>query len=314
MIFQKTVLLAGATGLLGSKIAAVLAKKENIQLRALVRSQKVNDEKKQLQLRTLESLGFELVEGDINDRASLERVCTGVNTIVSALSGWEDVVVTGQINLLNAAKRTGVSHFIPSDYTYDYSKLQMGDNYLSDFRIRVAQVIRESGINYTFIMNGIFAEVLFSSFFQVFDFKSNTAEYWGNGDTKFDVTTIEDTAKYTAEAVVDPRAINTNFQVAGDEVTIKEAIATCEKIRGKKLTARSKGSVDDLKAWIEEMKANNTNPFILIPAQYQWGMVSGKVKLHNLVNDRYPHIKPKSIREYLTESEQESFELTFARS
>ncbi|MBO3459406.1 aromatic alcohol reductase [Aetokthonos hydrillicola Thurmond2011] len=314
MIFQKTVLLAGATGLLGSKIASALAKKENLQVRALVRNLKINDNKKKQQIDRLESLNIKLVEADLNDPTSLEKACVGVNTIVSALSGWEDVVVTGQINLLNAAKRVGVSHFIPSDYTYDYSNLQLGDNYLSDFRIKVAQAVRESGVNYTFIMNGIFAEVLLSPFFEVFDFKTNTAQYWGNGDTKFDVTTIDDTALYTAEAVVDPRAVNTNFQVAGDVVTMKEAIAAGEEVRRQKLTVRSKGSVDDLKVLIEDMKAKGANPFTVIPAQYQWGMVSGKVKLQNLVNNRYPHIKPKSLREYLAESEQESFELSFARS
>jgi uncharacterized protein YbjT (DUF2867 family) len=80
---------------LGSKIASALATKEGIELRALVRSRKVNDDKKQQQLHMLESLGANLVEGDLNDRESLERACTGVGTVVSAVSGWEDVVVTG---------------------------------------------------------------------------------------------------------------------------------------------------------------------------------------------------------------------------
>lgn len=314
MTSKKKVLLVGATGMLGSKIASALAQKEGIELRAMVRSRKVNDDKKQQQLHMLESLGANLVEGDLNDRASLERVCTGIDTVVSAVSGWEDVVVTGQINLLEAAKRVGVSHFIPSDYSYDYSKLHLGDNYLSDFRIRVAQAVKESGLNYTFIMNGVFPEVFLTPFFQVFDFKTGTAEYWGDGNTKFDVTTTDDTAKYTAEAVVDPRAVNTDFQVAGDVVTMKEVIAAYEEITSSKMTAHSKGSVDDLKVWIEETKAKDSNPFAVIPAQYQWGMLSGKVKLQNLVNFRYPHIKPKSVKEYLAESDHKGFELSFARS
>ena len=300
--------------MLGSKIASALAKKQDIELRVLVRSRKVNNDKKQQQLDILESLGAKLVEGDLNDRLSLEKACTGVDTIVSAVSGWDDVVVTGQLNLLQAAKKVGVSHFMPSDYSYDYFKIQLGDNYLSDFRIKVAQAVKESGLDYTFIMNGIFTEVFLSPFFHVFDFEAGTAEYWGDGDTKFDVTTIDDTAKYTAEAVVDPRAVNTSFQVAGDQVSMKEAIAAYEEVKGNKLNQVCKGSVDDLKVWIEKMKAEAVNPLTIIPAQYQWGMVSGKVKLKNLVSDRYPFIKPKSLKEYIAESNSQTFELVLTQS
>jgi uncharacterized protein YbjT (DUF2867 family) len=229
MTNKKTVLLAGATGMLGSKIALTLAKKEEIDLRTLVRNRLVSDQKKQQHLNNLENLGIKLIEGDLNDKSSLERACTGIDTVVSAVSGWEDVVVTGQLNLLEAAKNVGVSHFIPSDYSYDYFQIQLGDNYLSDFRIKVGQAVKESGLNYTFIMNGIFAEVLLSPFFHVFNLEAGTAEYWGDGNTKFDVTTIDDTAAYTAEAVVDPCAVNTSFQVAGDVLTIKEAQTSLQR-------------------------------------------------------------------------------------
>ncbi|MBH8574399.1 NmrA family NAD(P)-binding protein [Nostocaceae cyanobacterium CENA369] len=313
MTSKKTVLLAGATGMLGSKIALALASKESIDLRIMVRSRKVNNEKKQQQINILEGLGV-IVEGDLNDQESLEKACTGVDTVVSAVSGWEDVVVTGQLNLLAAAKKLGVSHFIPSDYTYNYFNIQLGDNYLSDFRIRVAQAVKESGLDYTFIMNGIFAEVFVSPFFNVFNFETGTAQYWGDGETQFDVTTIEDTAKYTAEAVVDPRAINTSFQVVGDVISMKEAVAAYEEVKGKKLTQTSKGSAEDLKAWIEQLKAENASPFSIIPAQYQWGMVTGKVKLENIVSDRYPHIKPKSLKDFFADSNTQTFELVLNQS
>lgn len=313
MTSKKTVLLAGATGMLGSKIALALVQKEEVDLRVLVRSRKVNDHKKQQKLDLLASLGVELFEGDLNDIVSLERVCTGVDTVVSAVSGWEDVVVTGQLNLLEAAKKAGVSHFIPSDYSYDYFQIQLGDNYLSDFRIKVGQAVKESGLNYTFMMNGIFAEVFLSPFFHVFDFETGTAEYWGNRNTQFDVTTIDDTAKYTAEAVVDPRAINTSFQVAGDVVTMQEAIAAYEEVKGRKLKQVCKGSVDDLKIWIEQMKADAVHPLTIIPAQYQWAMMTGKTKLRNIISDRYPHIQPKSLKQFIAESNSPTFELVLTQ-
>jgi len=36
-----------------------------------------------------------------------------------------------------------------------------------------------------------------------------------------------------------------------------------------------------------------------LPAQYQYGMVSGLGKLRNLANGRYPHIRPSTLREYV---------------
>lgn len=296
-----TVLLVGSTGHMGSRIASALVKKD-IELRAMVRSRKPEDDKKLQRLQWLESLGADLVEGDVNDSASLERACTGVNTVLSALSGFqsrEDVVVAGQLNLLNAAKKTGVSRFIPADYSSDYFQVQLGENYVWDQRLKVAQAVKESGLDYTFIMNGAFMESFFSPFFQIFNLEAGTVEYWGDGDTKFDLTTTDDVAKYTAEAVVDPLAINTAFQVAGDVMTMKEVIAAYEEVKGRKLTARSKGSLDDLKVWIEETKARIPVPWVVVPAQCQLGMALGKGKLHNLVNDRYPHIKPTSVKEYV---------------
>lgn len=209
-------------------------------------------------------------------------------------------MVTGQIKLLQAAKNAGVSRFMPSDFSYDYTKLQLGEHYLSDQRIKVSQAVKESGLDYTSIMNGAFMETFFSPFFGVFDFEAGTAEYWGDGNTKFDLTTTDDTAKYTAEAVVDPRAINTAFQIAGDVVTMKEAIAVYEEVKGRKLTVRSKGSLIDLKNWIEETKIKDPNPWAVIPAMYQLAMASGKTKLHNIVNDRYPNINPTSLKEYIS--------------
>lgn len=72
MTSKQTVLMVGATGTMGSKIAAVLAQKENIALRALVRSKTAQDDQKRQQLAQLEQLGVELVEGSLEDKSSLD--------------------------------------------------------------------------------------------------------------------------------------------------------------------------------------------------------------------------------------------------
>ena len=143
-------------------------------------------------------------------------------------------------------------------------------------------------------------EVFFAPFYGAFDFEKGTVESWGEGDTKFDLTTMNDAAKYTAEAVVDPNAINTIFQFAGDVVTMKEVVAIYEEVRGQRLTVQHQGSLEDLKARIEEVKVSDPNPWAYIRLQYVWLLESGKGKLEHLINERYPHIKPVTVREFFS--------------
>lgn len=108
---------------------------------------------------------------------------------------------------------------------------------------------------------------------------------------RFDTTTTDDTTLYVAEAALDPRASG-KFAVAGDQLSMKEAIAAYEWATGKKLVARALGSVADLERRIADLKARDPNPHTYLPLQYQHGMVSGRGKLTDHINARYPHIRP----------------------
>lgn len=127
-------------------------------------------------------------------------------------------------------------------------------------------------------------------------------EYWGDGETPLDFTTTDDTAKYIAEAVSDPNLVNTALEVAGDVLSNKQLLAAYEEATGKKLHEKRLGSVEDLKAWIEQKKQSANSPVDYIPQQYEYAMVSGKGKLNNIQNSRYPHIKPLTVRQYLQQT------------
>src|SRR4051812_25232859 len=102
---RQTVLVAGATGLMGTKISRALASRD-CRLRLLVRRPERVD--------ALRRLDAELVQGDVFDRPSLARACAGVDVVVSALAGLADVIVDGQTQLLEAAQAAGVKRFLPS--------------------------------------------------------------------------------------------------------------------------------------------------------------------------------------------------------
>lgn len=309
MDYKPTVLIAGITGILGSKIASTILEKGVMNVKGLVRSNNIND-KKQQQLDDLKAKGVVFVEGDLFDQQSLTEACKNVEIIVSAIKGSssdqtnlyrEDIVLSGQLNLLEAAINNNVKKFVPSDYSVDYFKLDLGDNYNLDFRIKFAELLKQSGLEYTFILNGAFTEVQLSPFAKLFDFEVGTFSYWGDGEQLCDFTTYDDTAKYIAEAIADPQMVNEALKVAGDVLTMKQLLAIFEQVKGKKLVEKRLGSVDDLKVWIAKTKQKAFCPLEYIPEQYHYTMVSGKGKLDKLDNLRYPQIKPTTVKQFISQ-------------
>lgn len=73
-----------------------------------------------------------------------------------------------------------------------------------------------------------------------------------------------------------------------------------EEAMGNKLTEKPLGSVEELKAWIDAKKPSASSPVEYVPQQYEYAMVSGKGKLDNLQNDRYPQIEPKTVKQFLS--------------
>ena len=105
-------LITGATGLLGSHIAEQLRRRGS-RVRALVRS--TSD------TAFLESIGCELVRGDVTDRASLTEACRGVDVVYHAAARvgdwgpWSEFVaitIDGTRNLLDAALAGGIRRFL----------------------------------------------------------------------------------------------------------------------------------------------------------------------------------------------------------
>jgi uncharacterized protein YbjT (DUF2867 family) len=302
MTTKPTVLVVGSTGMLGSKIVRALLDKGDTQVRAMVRSLSDSDPKNLQKIDEMKAKGVLLVEGDLMQPETLPRVCEGVEVVVSAV-GNNQVTVPGQKNLIDAAKKQGVKRFIPSDYSVDYRKVDYGDNDNLDMRKQVFEYLQQSSLDYTLILNGAFMDNIGTPYMPQFDFEHNVFQYWGDGETLLDFTTTDDTAKYVAEAVSDPGLTNTALEVAGEVLTAKQLKAAYEQATGKTLQEKPLGSVEDLKAWITAKKPSAKSPVEYVPQQYEYAMVSGKGKLDHIQSDRYPHIKPLTVKEYLQQTQ-----------
>ena len=298
MATKATVLVIGSTGMLGKKIVHALLEKGATEVRAMVRPDSYEKKNNRQKIEEMKAKGATIVEADLMKPETLGAVCKGVEVIVSAV-GNDRVTVPGQKNAIDAAKEQRVKRFIPSDYSIDYRKLDYGDNDNLDMRKEVLEYLEQNGMEYTLVLNGAFMDTIPTPFMPQFDLDNGIFQYWGDGETPVDMTTIDDTAKYVAEAVSDRDLANTALEVAGEVLTMKALLAAYEEATSKKLQEKRLGSVDNLKKWIEQKKLTATSPLEYIPQQYEYAMVSGKGKLDNIQNSRYPQIQPLTVREYL---------------
>lgn len=298
MAEKSTVLVIGSAGMLGSKIVLALLDKGDIEVKAMVHSLNDSDEKNQKKIEAMKAQGATIVEGDLMKPETLLAICQGVDVVVSAV-GNSEVTVPGQKNLIDAAKQQGVKRFIPSDYSEDYRKVDYGDNDNLDMRKQVFEYLQQSGLEYTLILNGTFIDNFGTPYMPQFDFDNGNFQYWGNGETPLDYTTTDDAAKYVAEAVNDPNLANTALEIAGEVLTMKQLLAAYEKATGKKLQAKRLGSIEELKAWIDQKKLSASSPSEYLPQQYEYTTVSGKGKLDNIQNSRYPNIKPLTVSQFI---------------
>lgn len=304
MINKPSVLIVGVTGTLGSKVAHAILDKGIMSVKALVRSSSKNNER----IQSLSDRGVMILEGDLSDLSSLQNVCKGSTAVISTVRGGnsetseQETMLTGQLNLIEAAKSAGVQRFIPSDFAIDYFKIAPEDNYNLNFRIQIAEALQQSGLESTFVLNGVFTEVLVSPFLKIFDLPSGIFRYWGDGEILFDTTTFDDTAKYVAEAVIDPELANRPLRIAGDTLNLKQLHAAYEEVTGKTLMLERLGSIEELKQWIEEKKQTATSHFEYLPEQYHYVTFSGKGKLDALDNDRYPHIQPTTVKQFFAQA------------
>ncbi len=294
---SQTVLVAGATGLLGSRITHHLLAEPNSIVRMLLRPGALTDVADNALLTSLIDRGAELITAHLADPGSLHQATMGVDVIVSALQGGAEVIVEGQIALLQAARQTGVRRFIPSDFAVDFFKAPRGGLEPFDMRRRAAAVVEHSGLEFVHVLNGVFMDVLAPS--PVFDLQTGIARTWGVGDEPFEATSIEDVARYTAKAALDRDLPNGKFAVAGATLSFDDVAAALARVMGCALHRERLGSVADLKRHLETVRADGTPRSLLSMHTYQLYLLTGQTSLENLQNDRYPDIKPENFAAFL---------------
>jgi len=292
---SQTIILTGATGNLGHRIANYLVK-SGATVKALVRKGSKSDI-----LASLQQQKVHIAEVDFNNATQLTQACSGGTCLVSALNGLEDVLLGIQTQLLKAALDAGVPRFIPSDYCIDYTKLPYGSNRNLDLRRKFNERLNQAPIAATSILNGMFTNLLTGQA-PVILFGLKRVIYWGDYDQLLDFTTMENTAEYTAHAALDsntPRYL----RIAGEVINAKGLQKAASEATGKEFRLFRVGSLNSLQNMISITRTLFPKKREVFPPwqgmQYLHNMFTGAPKLLPLDNDRYTGIHWTSVKEIL---------------
>ena len=296
---QQRIVLAGATGNLGGRIAREL-RQRGASVRALVRPGTSAE-----RLGRLREQQVEIVEANLHSREGVARACEGASCVVSALLGLDEILIDGQGALLNAAVEAGVPRFIPSDYAMDFTKIAPGLNRNFDLHRQFRDRLERAPIRSTTVLNGAFMNLLTGEAPLVL-FKIKRVLYWGKDPNQLlDFTTMDDTAAYTAEAALDPNAPSI-LRIAGEQITAAGLMTAASEVSGNRFRLLRGGSLGRLRRIskvVQMFTPKSESPFpVWQGMQYLYCMFEGSGMLTPLDNQRYPNLKWTGVRTVLKQA------------
>ena len=289
-----TVLLAGATGMLGDRIAHHLLDQPEVDLRLLLRESARSDPEKAEAVDALVARGAAVVAGDVTDPSSLDAATAGADVVVSALQGGPEVIVDGQVALARSAAGNGVRRLLPSDFAIDLFAAPPGAPQF-DMRRQADTAIDALPLEVVHVLSGGFMDMMLDpSTPGLIDLANGAVTLWGTGDEPFNLTTVDDTARFTAKLATDPTDVSGVRYLSGAETTFNEIIAETESLTGTPLTRNVLGSADDLRSIVTDA----SDPWSVVMQWYFLSMLTVPPFPTN-DNDRYPDAHPTGLHDYL---------------
>jgi nucleoside-diphosphate-sugar epimerase len=293
---KKTIVVAGATGNLGERIVQSLLKK-GAEVRVIVREN--SDSAK---VSKLEKLGAKVFKINMLNIDEVTKACVGVDCVVSALAGLQNVIIDTQKVLLDAAVLAGVPRFIPSDYSLDFTKFKDGENRNLDLRRTFHTYLDNAPIASTTIFNSAFMDMLTNEMPLIL-FKQKRILYWGNIDHKMAFTTVQNVAEFTANAALDPSTPRF-LHIAGDQLSPREFQTLLSDLTGEQFGTIRPGSLKFLSGIIKIARFFNAGAQDLYPAwqgmQYMRNMIDDRSNLNKADTNRYADVHWTTVKDLIS--------------
>ena len=229
------ILVAGATGVLGSEIVRRLRQRDQ-PVRALVRTTSSPEK-----VARLAQMGAEIVRGDLKDRGSLDTAVRGASAVISTVTTiltsqpgdtFDATDGAGTRNLIDAARAADIEHFV--FVSFDTSRVP--DSPLTAAKRDVENHLKRSGLTYTILQPGLFMESWLGPFLFA-DPASGTAKVYGEGTVGVRYVAVADVAEVAVRALSVPAARNATIPFGGPEaVSQRDAVRLFEQECGKPFT------------------------------------------------------------------------------
>lgn len=222
---NRTIVVTGATGKQGGAAFRHL-KQRGFALRALVR----NPDRPQV--RELEGSRVEVLQGDLEDPESLERVLDGADGAFSVQpwQGGPEAEIREGIAFAEAANREDIGHFV-------YSSVAAADENTGiphfESKGKIEEHIRQIGMPYT-----IFRPVFFmENWFMMRDGIDNGAMYLPlSPQTRLQMIAVDDIGAFVALAFEHSgHWHNRAFGLAGDELSMTELAEAFSRVSGREV-------------------------------------------------------------------------------
>ncbi|KEF52963.1 uncharacterized protein A1O9_10869 [Exophiala aquamarina CBS 119918] len=235
-----TVGIAGITGKFGRLLALSLREASpQVKLRGLARDPSKVDNS---------SLpNVELFQGDAFDVDKIHSFVRGTDVVVCCYLGDTRLMIEGQKVLIDIAEEEGVPRYVASDWSLDWTKLEMGELFAKEPCQRIHEYLTtKKSIRGVHVLIGGFTDVIFAPFFKIWDQEKLTFNYWGTGDEVWECTSYLNSAQYTAAVCLDPEAMGV-LRFVGDVISIKDMARTFERVYGKNPPLHLNGSLEELR-------------------------------------------------------------------
>lgn len=214
------VLVAGASGLLGGKVAARLVE-AGLPVRGMSRDP--------ARLEALRALGADVVRGDLLDLASLERACAGVSQVYSTANSFmgrgtsspRRVDVPGYRNLVRAARAAGVERLVHTS-----SASLERDSTVDFFRVKVQvdDVIQSSGLPWVLLRPSAFLDVWLDML--LVDARAGRpVRLFGDGRRVANFIAADDVAAFAVKILQQPEITNEAIEIGGPSTLSQQDLA-----------------------------------------------------------------------------------------
>ncbi|KAH8817757.1 nmrA-like family protein [Flagelloscypha sp. PMI_526] len=281
--------IAGITGKIARLIAQSLLAYPEVKIRGFCRDPTKYD--------TTDDR-INLIKGEASDASSIQTFVNGCDAVICCYSGLDNaLMVDGQKLLIDACDKAGVDRYIASDWTINYTKLELGllENKDAMKHVKTYLDSPERKVKGVHILVGTFMETWFAPFFGIFDAKDDkepTLNYWGTGNEVWEGTTYSDAAKFTAAVVLDSSAVGLQ-RFRGGSLTFFEIAESFKKVYVVTPKLNNLGSLEDLYETMHARRAEQPeNIYYYIVLFHQYYILNGSTLLDGLDNARYPEIKP----------------------